>query len=266
MKQPSRSRTPTRLRYIPEAAYPRGAETRARLIGTAIRLFSERGFEAASTRDIASAAALNTPALQYYFNNKEGLYAACAEHIVEQAWSVMRDVIMNAERLLAAGADDAALIGAFCDIQGRLTEFLDDAAGEWLLWMGREETTLGSSVGFLINHPKSKRITHGSRAIVARLLGRAANDPQTILHEMALASHLSHIHLTRTRTLALLKWKRIDPEGLALIKRVARQHALAALRAIVALRRAAPQAVLRSRGAKRPAPRRRRTATGKSGR
>jgi AcrR family transcriptional regulator len=47
----------------------------------AVKLFGEHGFAGASTRDIATAAGVNAPALQYYFENKEGVYQACAEYI-----------------------------------------------------------------------------------------------------------------------------------------------------------------------------------------
>src|SRR6185312_1309491 len=70
-----------RLRRPPAGGYARGDETRERIIDAAVKLFGERGFAAASTRDIATAAGVNAPALQYYFENKEGLYQACAEFI-----------------------------------------------------------------------------------------------------------------------------------------------------------------------------------------
>ena len=59
--------------------YARGDETRRRIIDAAVEVFGERGFEAASTREIAARAGVNAPALQYYFENKEGVYRACVE-------------------------------------------------------------------------------------------------------------------------------------------------------------------------------------------
>lgn len=47
--------------------------------------FGEHGFAGASTRDIASRAGVNAPALQYYFENKEGLYRTCVEAIADNA-------------------------------------------------------------------------------------------------------------------------------------------------------------------------------------
>jgi AcrR family transcriptional regulator len=237
MKKRPRSRSPTKLRYVAEAAYPRGNLTRARLIAAAIRLFGQHGFEAASTRDIAAAASLNTPALQYYFNNKEGLYAACAEHIVSQAWDVMKDVVVPAERLLAASADDDALIEAFCAIQNRLADFLNGASGDWLLWLAREQSAPGSASAFLLDHRHSQRMMQAGRAIVARLLGRPIRDAESIVQEMSLNGQLVRFYLMRDRALKILGWADIDADGLALIKRVVRQNSVAALRLMVAQRK-----------------------------
>ena len=68
-----------RHRHSVEGGYARGEETRLRIVTAALKLFGQLGFDGASTRDIAAAAGVNAPALQYYFDNKEGLYIACAE-------------------------------------------------------------------------------------------------------------------------------------------------------------------------------------------
>ena len=242
---------PTKLRYVPEASYARGNETRARLISAALHLFGERGFAAASTRDIATAAALNTPALQYYFNNKEGLYVACAQHIIERGWEVMKNVVVATERMLAGGADDEALIGAYCALQDRLADFVDGATGDWLLWMAREQASDDANTRFLLDHRYSKRLAAAGRAIVARLLGRSPRDPESLIHEMILNGQLTPFCLMRAQTLDVLRWRTIDAAGLALIKRVVRRHSLATLRAIASARGAArsSKAVGRSKAA-----------------
>ena len=65
-----------RHRHSVEGGYARGEETRARIISAALKLFGQRGFDGSSTRDIATAAGVNAPALQYYFDNKEGDFVA----------------------------------------------------------------------------------------------------------------------------------------------------------------------------------------------
>ena len=51
-------------------------EVRSRLVSAALRLFAEKGFEAAKTREICEAAGANISAIRYYFGDKAGLYRA----------------------------------------------------------------------------------------------------------------------------------------------------------------------------------------------
>jgi AcrR family transcriptional regulator len=59
-----------------------GRTTREAIIEAAMRGFGEKGFEATGVREIASAADTNIASISYHFGGKEGLRAACAEHIV----------------------------------------------------------------------------------------------------------------------------------------------------------------------------------------
>ncbi len=52
-----------------------GAATRKRLLDTAETMFAERGFAAASVRDITSAAGCNLAAVNYHFGGKRNLYS-----------------------------------------------------------------------------------------------------------------------------------------------------------------------------------------------
>jgi AcrR family transcriptional regulator len=245
MKKRRRSKSPTRLRYSPEAAYARGGATRAHLIDTAIGLFGRLGFEGTSTRAIATAAALNTPALQYYFGNKEGLYAACAEHMVSQGWSVMKDVVIAAETLLGELREpldrsaERRLIAAFCAVQDRLADFLNDADGDWLLWLAREQAGLGPTPGMLRGHPKILRMMRVGRSLVARLSGASARSAEAFIDENVLNGHLLHFYLTRRRFLEALRWRRIDGHRLERMKSIIRGHTVASLLAIIRRRRRA---------------------------
>ncbi|WP_274423762.1 CerR family C-terminal domain-containing protein [Chelativorans sp. YIM 93263] len=61
-----------------------GAErTREALIHAGLRLFGSHGFEATSTRALASEAGANIGSIAYHFGGKDGLHAACAEYIVD---------------------------------------------------------------------------------------------------------------------------------------------------------------------------------------
>ncbi len=226
-------------RHAVDGGYQRGEETRARIVITALKLFGERGFEGASTRDIAASAGVNAPALQYYFDNKEGVYLACVEHIVSRVWEYMSGVVSGAERLLEEGADDAALIEAFCEIQAQLAElmFTSQDANDWRLFMARQQAGMGPTAGFRMVYERvSKRISHVTSAIVGRLLGRSPGDDETLIRTMALSGQLMVFQVARRSALTVLNWDAVNAERLALIKRVVREQTTALLRALLATR------------------------------
>jgi AcrR family transcriptional regulator len=49
-----------------------------------------------ATRDMAARAGVNVPLLQYYFENKKGVYQTCAEHIANDAWMNFEPVVTHA--------------------------------------------------------------------------------------------------------------------------------------------------------------------------
>ncbi len=62
----------------------RDATDRA-LIAAGLELFGEYGFNGTSTRMLSQSSGANVSAIAYYFGNKEGLYKAVIEHIVQRA-------------------------------------------------------------------------------------------------------------------------------------------------------------------------------------
>jgi AcrR family transcriptional regulator len=227
-------------RHSEGGGYPRGEETRARIIAAALKLFGEHGFEGASTRDIAKNAGVNAPALQYYFDNKEGVYFACVEHIVARVWEHMSEVIDSAERAILDNSDDAALIEVFCAIQDQLAEFLitSQDTHDWRLFMARQQAGLGPAAGFQIVYQLfSKRVFAVAGTIVGRLLGRPADDDETLIRTTALLGQLTVFQVSRRTALTVLEWETIDAQQLALIKRIIREHTVALLRSISSVRR-----------------------------
>ena len=232
-----------RHRHPVETGYARGEETRARIVTAALKMFGERGFEGASTRDIATVAGVNAPALQYYFDNKEGVYRACVEHIVGRLSQYMSEVVERAEEALQEVADDATLIDAFCSIQGRLAEFMftmKDAA-DWRLFMARLQSGEGPPASFELfqNGGFKRRMSTVTSTIVGRLIGRSAEDEETLLRTMTLTGQLTVFQCAPRSVLARLKWDAVDADRLALLKRVIGEQTAALLRSMVASRQAA---------------------------
>ena len=67
----------------PRRTQRRTLETRERLLEAALPIFAARGFEGATTREIAKRAGVALAALPYHFETKEALWRAAADRIFE---------------------------------------------------------------------------------------------------------------------------------------------------------------------------------------
>jgi AcrR family transcriptional regulator len=232
---------PPRHRHAVDGGYQRGEETRARIVAAALALFGDRGFEGASTRDIAERAGVNAPAIGYYFDNKEGVYLACVEHIVSRVWEQISEPVEAAESALAANADDDALIEAFCAIQARIGAFMltSTESDDWRLFMAREQAGLGPSSGFeMIDQKVSYRLTGLSAAIVGRLLGRPADDEETLIRTLSLNGPLVVFHTHGRKSLRVLGWDSFDANRLPILMRIVKEHTVTLLRSMIEVKKA----------------------------
>ncbi|HEY1999257.1 CerR family C-terminal domain-containing protein [Paraburkholderia sp.] len=239
---------PPRHRHAVDGGYQRGEETRARIVLAALSLFGERGFDGASTRDIAERAGVNAPAIGYYFDNKEGVYLACVEHIISRVWARIAEPVEAAEAALQNHAPDDVLIEAVCAIQGRIAGFILTSAesSDWRLFMAREQAGLGPSSGFeMIDKGVSSRLVKVYAAIVGRLLGRPADDEETLIRAMTLNGPLLVFHIHCRKSLGVLGWDAIDAERLARLTAIVREHTVTVLRSLVAIKEGRAKKALR---------------------
>ncbi|MGC4062524.1 MAG: CerR family C-terminal domain-containing protein [Aquabacterium sp.] len=215
---------PTRHRA--DTAYARGEETRRRIIEVALRLFGERGFEGASTREIAQAAGVNAPALQYYFDNKEGVYRACAAHIADSSAAHFMPVVTRVEAVLDdAGATPDQLFEAFGELIDALTDFqqLPDDAEHRRLFMAHEQVGQGPSVLFdLLDKGLRPRMSEASTKLIARYCGLPLTNPLLRMRVMMLFGQVMVFSMGRRSLLTKLGWERWGPEQIATIKQAAR--------------------------------------------
>lgn len=65
----------------PRRPQQRALETRERLVAAALAVFASRGFDGATTREIARRAGVALAALPYHFETKEALWRAAADRI-----------------------------------------------------------------------------------------------------------------------------------------------------------------------------------------
>src|SRR5438046_987651 len=72
------------------------ASTKARILEAAEEVFATKGFEGASTREIAAKAGVNISSLHYHWESKETLYYAVFQNIYNQLIESSRDSVLPA--------------------------------------------------------------------------------------------------------------------------------------------------------------------------
>ena len=214
--------TPTkRPRRPSEGGYARGEETRQRIITAAVKLFGEHGFAGASTRDIATAAGVNAPALQYYFENKVGVYQACAEYITNELRDRFAPAMRQANEVLKRKGEMDALIDAFLTIQGLTLDsvLLQPLASNRRLFVARELADEESSVASKLLHRQLKQpLNKVTLALLSRITGAGATDSLTRIRMLTLKGQIMPFYHPPGACLDVLGWKEIDATRGALIK------------------------------------------------
>lgn len=88
---------------------PPQPDARERLLNSALTLFTQRGYAAASVREICTSAGVTKPVLYYYFGSKEGLYL----HLMEGTYALFESRVA---RITTFPGDVRQRIIHFCEV------------------------------------------------------------------------------------------------------------------------------------------------------
>jgi AcrR family transcriptional regulator len=104
-RPPARSRAAVPVRKLGRPPRVKAHDTRRRLLDIARGVYAERGYDAATNKEIADIAHMTTAALYYHFPSKRDLYLAVHEDAREQVYGRFEEVLdpegTFAEQLLA---------------------------------------------------------------------------------------------------------------------------------------------------------------------
>jgi AcrR family transcriptional regulator len=210
--------------------YARGEETRARIIDAALRVFAEEGYVRASTRQIAEAAGVTPPALQYYFDSKEGLHRACAQLIIGELWKTIEPAHRQAE-LAAEAGEPARALDALCDLLDSLAEIslVAKSSTDWGRFIGRAQADGAVPATGLVREEVSRPLNACVSRLVGVILRRDPETEATRIRATMVMSPISALHSGRANTLAILGWPDYEDDRMAVVKRELRAHTRAAL-------------------------------------
>jgi TetR/AcrR family transcriptional regulator, regulator of cefoperazone and chloramphenicol sensitivity len=214
-----------------KGGYARGDETRAQIVAAALKIFGEHGYDRAATREIAMEAGVNPPALQYYFDGKEGLHRACAQFIIDRASVTLSPALQRASLVIKGGlvADATPAMESLLDA---LTDSLAEPGSEsWSRFIHRGKSD-GAGPGIdMIRDRLSAPIVDAVARLIALVTGRDAEDDETRLRTLLILSQAHAVHLSRENLVRTMRWRKFDAGKIELIKRLIREQTRAAVEA-----------------------------------
>jgi AcrR family transcriptional regulator len=211
------AKSTAKARAAARAGYRKGEETRQRILDAALSAFGEAAFKAVTTRQLAQAAGVSLPTLQYYFGDKEGLYRACAQAIVARYRDTMGAAADAARTLSETSAPEtaraqlSALIRALAGFLVGSTE-----AARWAPFVARELRDPGPAFEILYDNLWRPGVELIAR-VLARILGRPPNDAAARIQALLLISSLLAFQSGRSVALRTMRWPAIGPKELALV-------------------------------------------------
>jgi AcrR family transcriptional regulator len=211
------------------ACQDRSERTRQRLIEVAVEVFSELGYDAASTRTIVKQAQANLVSIPYYFGSKLGLYHAAAEYIGSNIAERFGPACERAQLgLQQTGLTHQETLRNF-------TEFIVEFAGimlgsdtpkSWGQFIYREQ--FDPTEAFEILHTKFLPLFEVGFEYVSRLTRRPPDAPETRIQFMAILAMVKFTRVDRASVLRNMGWKSFGEEETRIVTDMLRHnlHAL----------------------------------------
>lgn len=202
------SKIVSRSRPQGRRAHPSGADSKARILEAAGRLFARDGFDAVTVRAIAARAAVNIAAIGYHFGGKQGLYHAVLRRLIDDTAPIVHPAAAALHDGVAApGADRAALARLMAGfVRGTLSALLQDKRLRWQhQLLVREFGQPSSEFPMLLDeliHPVHDAVAK----VVARATGSDAKSPETLLLTLNIVGQCMIYGIAREVVFARMGW------------------------------------------------------------
>ncbi len=208
------------------AAPPASAEqTRLALVRAGLALFGAKGFDGTSTREIAALAEANIGSIAYHFGSKEGLRAACADHIV----AAIEHMAAGALDRFSADMEDmvspAVAQEAFAEALERMVNFVvaRPEAGEIVQFVLRElahPTAALDRIYSGVFEPTHRRLCQ----LWQHATGEPAESDRTKITVFTLIGQVVYFRIGREAVMRRMGWAEIGPAEAGAITAVARAN------------------------------------------
>jgi AcrR family transcriptional regulator len=202
-------------------------QTRQALIRAGLKLFGERGYDGASTRQLAALANANIGSIAYHFGSKEGLRAACAGFIVETIKGMAGQALSKTDPSVAGPeAARRQLLGAL----ERLVAFMvaSPEAGTIVQFVLRELSHPTAALDIIYDgvfEPTHRRLC----AAWAAATGEDAESERVKIAVFTMIGQVIYFRIGRAAVMRRMGWRDIGPREASAIAEIARSNLAAIL-------------------------------------
>jgi AcrR family transcriptional regulator len=203
----------------------RGDSTREALLEAATEVFAREGFHAVSLREIAQKAGANQALIGYHFRNKEGIYLAVFERMVEQMRKRLgpQELEQLLQEELVPGQVDRYLQPILRMLDGLVLMMAHEQSEAWAKLITREQQSptaafeglfggyLGGMIealSCLVQRIRLNDTPEQARLLVATLMGQALA-----------------IRVSRAGVMRLLQWEEIGSREIEVFQKQIRRNA-----------------------------------------
>ena len=190
-----------------EISGARDHRTRSRLIEAAGIVFSEKGYDRATAREICALAQANPAAVNYHFGGKERLYVEVLREAHRRLMNpgVLRDILED------AGAPEERLERFF---SGLLHSMLDPSPGAWFARLLVREMTAPTSALEEVVEVQIRPTSRLFRTLVARLMDLPADHPAVTRGALSTVGQFMFIFQNRRIIQLVLPELNLESEGI----------------------------------------------------
>lgn len=206
--------------------------TRAKLLEAAVEVFAEKGYRDATLREICRRAGANNAAINYHFRDKEHLYLAVIEFIVQDVWAHMP--------YSAAGPSAPAEVRFGRFVHGFLQDLVKDRSPKRIMLITREfvEPTRGLD---LVAERIAEPLLEELQSILRELIGPSATEEEVFDCAVSVFGQCNEYLRGQAILRRLGPYKVLDEPGVERLAEHITRFSLAGIRAIAASEEAGPQ-------------------------
>lgn len=201
-------------------------ETKLQLVKAATAAFAYEGFHATSLKRIARTAGVNQALIAYHFGNKEGLYLAVFESIVNQIQAKVGPRVATLQSALGthaasspanAASDPDALKQALFSIVDAMLELLSsDESREWALLITREQSSPTEAFEVMYRGFMGKMLGLSTRVIQMLKPGITVNEARLLA--VLMMGQVIVFRVSRTTVLRHMDWQGYGKDEIASAK------------------------------------------------